>query len=488
MNKIIVPSGSYSFDASAQTVTLIGTPYTTYFTKEGLLLITNTTDNIIIYNFGCDGYGGTISGDTITLEYDTTGMDDADSLQIVLYNSTNEQAVTFPHTPNFDSFQRLRTSDTGQRFDVEFIYDEYDDLIDKILKLGASASFETGSRDIILSNNNTTSGSEGSLMSHPIVYTPGNSQLVALTGTINESNIAGTASIFLRSTVTDTTVTTYYSQSQWNQNTVDDVNWATSQILEVDFQSLKVGRLRTYLNRSGSIVPLHYITNDNLRATGYWQQPTLPISWRIYNDSTTTYSEIIYGDEKNAIGLCYQYPVTASGQIRAVCGTVKSEGGTNIIDIPGIERAADRDVDEVTISSTLIPLISLKVKDTFKTVPNLGIAIPEGFTVTTDNPIKIVIIQNATLSDADWTDVDTNNSFMQYDVASSSSLSGEGRIVYSDYLSTDRNQQAQGGNILGKTLLWNRRGELNGHFTLAAIKTGNNDASCLAALRWKEIK
>lgn len=514
MNKIIVPSGSYSFDKTAKTVTVIGTPYTTYFTKEGLLLITNTSTNDIIYNFGCDGYGGTISGDTITLEYDTTSMVNTQSIQIVLYNSTNEQLVIQPthdnlntnanlqlsnsdisdtnslpikytDSLNFDSFGRFRTSDTGQRYDVEFIYDEYSDLTDKILIGGGSGSQDPNSRDILLEVKDTVSGSEASLLSHPVPYTPGNSQLPIITGTLNEADIAGgTAFVFVRSTITGTTSETSYSQSQWD-NTVDDVDWSQSQIFEMDFQSLKVGRIRFALNRGGIATGILSVTNDNIRKTGYWQQPTLPVGWRIYNDVLYTYTEICYGDEYNAIGFRYRVPKNANTQLRAICATVKSEGGQDLQDIEGLSRTTDLDVTEKTVN-TLIPLISIRPKSTFKGKRNLMIALPQSFTVTTNNPIKIIIIQNSTLSGGSWVDVDSDNSMMEVN-KTATSLTG-GYEVFSDYLSTGKNSPASNTGLLGKKVLWDRRGIETGIFTIAAVKTDSTNASCLAAIRWKEIK
>jgi hypothetical protein len=67
---------NYSFDKTAKTVTL--TDYTT-INQAGLLLITNTTDGQIIYNFADPTAGATVAGNVITLEYDTTSMDNGDA-------------------------------------------------------------------------------------------------------------------------------------------------------------------------------------------------------------------------------------------------------------------------------------------------------------------------------------------------------------------------------------------------------------------------
>lgn len=78
---------NYVFDASAKTI--VFSDYTSgSLTKEMLFIITNVEDGIMIYNFADPAKGGTITpdvgGDILTLEYDTTSMDDADKLQIII--------------------------------------------------------------------------------------------------------------------------------------------------------------------------------------------------------------------------------------------------------------------------------------------------------------------------------------------------------------------------------------------------------------------
>jgi len=74
MKKLIT---NYTFNPIAKTI--VFTDYATIDLSQ-VLLITNTTDNIIIYNFACTG--GTVSWNTLTLAYDTSAMDSGDSLQI----------------------------------------------------------------------------------------------------------------------------------------------------------------------------------------------------------------------------------------------------------------------------------------------------------------------------------------------------------------------------------------------------------------------
>lgn len=80
MKKLVT---SYTFDASAKTVVSAD-----FSSLEGILLITNVTDNVIIYNFAGASKGGALSGTTLTLDFDTTTMDDSDSLQIFIEDSS----------------------------------------------------------------------------------------------------------------------------------------------------------------------------------------------------------------------------------------------------------------------------------------------------------------------------------------------------------------------------------------------------------------
>jgi hypothetical protein len=85
MAKVLIgiDNGSYTFDASAKQVVITldeGSP-----SLDALLVITNVTDNVIIYNFANPLLGGTLSGNTFTLTYDTTTMSDTDDLQIWYY-------------------------------------------------------------------------------------------------------------------------------------------------------------------------------------------------------------------------------------------------------------------------------------------------------------------------------------------------------------------------------------------------------------------
>jgi|694.fasta_scaffold00044_77 hypothetical protein len=73
----------YTFNAATQQITFNTTET---ITLERLLIITNVTDNLIIYNFADPNLGGTITNNVLTLNYNTTSMSNTDRLQIFIEN------------------------------------------------------------------------------------------------------------------------------------------------------------------------------------------------------------------------------------------------------------------------------------------------------------------------------------------------------------------------------------------------------------------
>jgi len=96
MAKILIGTdgGSYSFNKVTKQVTL-SLPSGRQPKLEELLLITDTTNNIIIYNFADPAKGATLSGNVFTLIFDTNtaGFNNTDKLQIYYYDAI-PQSIT----------------------------------------------------------------------------------------------------------------------------------------------------------------------------------------------------------------------------------------------------------------------------------------------------------------------------------------------------------------------------------------------------------
>lgn len=112
MKKLI---SEYTFNAATKQITL--TEYTSV-DLESLLLITNVTDNIILYNFAGQDKGATIVGNVVTLDYDTSSMSNNDNLQIFIDDGQSPATNSELETLNFLIKQLLKRSESLAVVDI----------------------------------------------------------------------------------------------------------------------------------------------------------------------------------------------------------------------------------------------------------------------------------------------------------------------------------------------------------------------------------
>lgn len=407
----------------------------------------------------------------------------------VSLEEVNGVVVPTTRTDDFynDAFQRLRVSDTDQRFDAEFLYDKLPLLFDEIVGGAGTATHNANSRDVTLAiGGETLTDAAGLYQRWYNPYTPGNSQFIAVTGVLNGANIAGTASVFRRSYATGSVVEEVIEQGDW-VGAASGVNWQYSQIFLIDFQSLKIGRIRFALDRGGLAVPVATMENDNERATGYWQMANAPIFWRVYNTATNTVVELGYGDTYNAVGFRFTSALDDTQTARAVCCTVKSEGGGDLLDLSGLPFAASNGATTKAVSTTLIPLLSIQLKTTFNSLPNRGLVIPTSYSFVNDYPIYYQLLLNATLTNASFASVDAN-SLCNFDVAATAVTGG--RVLSSGYAGAGG--QRASGTEKGLTskipLSVNYAGTTGDILTVCAVRVGAQNAATGAAIEWREVR
>ena len=412
---------------------------------------------------------------------------DGATVQDVFIDPVNTVTVTREDNLYNDAFHRLRTSNTDQRFDGDFSYDLSPLLFDNISATG-TLTFNANTRDVTLATASTSTAVTAGLRQHYAnPYTKGNSQFIAMTGTLNGANIAGgRAEVFLRSKVTGAVVEEVIEQAAW-MNITTDVNWNNAHIFVMDFQSLKVGRIRYGVEVDGSPVPVAYINNDNEREHGYWQLADQPAYWRQYNTADYTYTEIGYGDEDNAIGFRYRVPVNANQTMRAICATVKSEGGGDLHDIAGVKFAASNGVTARTVSTTYVPVLSIQVKATFNTYPNKGIVFPDSFSIVNDNALYYEVRINPTLTGGSFASVSAD-SLCNVNVTSTAVTGG--RVVFADYAAPAAAGVKSSGKtgILDKIPLAVSALGVGDILSICCIRNGTTNSATQAALNWTEVR
>lgn len=112
------------------------------YTLDKILLITNVTDNVIIYNFVGTAYAGTTVGftaandstnwptilqahdgyTTITLAYNTSAMSASDDLQIYVESTEEYGQIVRPWAFGTDAIERTRVSQPQSLIDADFEY------------------------------------------------------------------------------------------------------------------------------------------------------------------------------------------------------------------------------------------------------------------------------------------------------------------------------------------------------------------------------
>ena len=124
MARKTIQSNYYLFDASAREVIIPGGVQ-----RENLILITNVTDNKVIYNFSDPELTATtysiqtdirnVTTTRVVLSYDTTSMSDTDQLQIIVDDF--EETIKPSETYN-DAVNKSKVSNPQSQIDTDFEY------------------------------------------------------------------------------------------------------------------------------------------------------------------------------------------------------------------------------------------------------------------------------------------------------------------------------------------------------------------------------
>jgi len=216
---------NYTFSATAKQITFVD-----YLSLklDQILLITNVTNNIIIYNFADPTAGGTLVGNVLTLLYNTTTMSDSDRLQIFIddYAVPATEASLTAVQVKIDNTNVLLNALTAKQdtfnFDISSVNVNTNELEDLTRTVNASITatnnnLVTFNRQLtgqVLAFNNQLSGQVQTL----------NTQLTGQLFTINQ-NVSSTNP---RLSSIDTKLTTLINQTDGIEGTLTGISENTS--------------------------------------------------------------------------------------------------------------------------------------------------------------------------------------------------------------------------------------------------------------------
>lgn len=313
-------------------------------------------------------------------------------------------------------------------------------------------------------------------------YQPGKSQLIMMTGVMGaiKANVRQRIGYFdvnnglffeqdgtnlkvvRRTSVSGSPVDNAVNQSSWNLDTLDGtgtsgitLDTSKTQIFIIDFEWLGVGRVRMGVVINGMIYYCHQFLNANSLTSVFMARPSLPCRYEITNTGTA-----------------------ASGTtLKQVCSTVISEGGFNY---PGVVRSASNGANTVTVSTSLIPLLSIRLKSA--NIRAKLRAIRLHLTVTNTQTIHWQLLWNPTLTGASFTSMGST-AISEYDVTASSLTGGD--CILSGYCSGDDHMDLTGiytrlniaANIAGTSDI----------LTIAAIRASGSNATTGSSLTFEEL-
>lgn len=386
-------------------------------------------------------------------------------------------------SPTIDAFCRLRVSNPYTLFDAKFVETNGSLFWDTSTTGGGGTSWLSTEAAYELSCG-TASGDQAIRQTKEYFnYQPGKSQLIMMTGVMGalKSNVRQRIGYFddnnglfweqdgtnlkvvRRTSVSGSPVDNPVNQSSWNIDPMDGtgpsgvtLDMSKTQIFLIDFEWLGVGRVRMGFVVNGLIYYCHEFLNANTTLTGvYMARPSLPVRYSITNTGTAA----------------------SSTTMKQICDTVISEGGYNM---PGVIRSVDNGVSAKTISTTLIPMLSLRLKSA--NVRALVKLLRVHFTVTNNQPFQWKVLHNTTLTGASWTSVGST-AVTEYDTAATALTGGE--TLLSGYVTSGDSQDLS--NYLSKLNVGATISGTSDIITLAAIRLGGSDSTGVAVLAFEEV-
>jgi len=276
-------------------------------------------------------------------------------------------------------------------------------------------------------------------------------------------------------------------QDQWNLDKCDgtgvsgfNLDITKTQLTFTDFQWLGVGRVRCGFVHDGVFVPAHEYVHSNVLDEVYISNPNLPVRCEVRNTGTGT-----------------------GGSMDQICSTVISEGGYSESGIDfSIITSGTRTT--ATPSATPLPLIAIRLKNTFQGFPNrISVRLNNISLYAESNSVtyELVKLPNASSLANNtgalvWTSADADSG-VEYCVNADSYTAANADRFAAGFVPTGASQNSlspvASGDLTSakKNIIVQNFDSTNSEVYAVIVQTvttsGNQVASVGAALQWREI-
>jgi hypothetical protein len=403
-----------------------------------------------------------------------------------------------------DAFGRLRSSTPYTLGDYKHLYSIDPDFIDVKVGTGATVTFDGNQAAAILQSGTSTNGYCIHQTKRYHHYMPGKSQVIYSTfnfgvaqqnvykrtgyfddrdGIFFEQAPDGTLSFAIRSYVTGIASDRKVTQSEWNKDKLDgtgpsgfNLDITKTQLFMTDFEWLGVGRVRCGFSIDGYNIIAHEFYNSNHLPTVYMSNPNLPVRCEIRNVGTQ---------------------VGAGGSFIQICSTVMSEGGYTEA---GREYSHTSNLRTVGVGTT-VPILAIKLKNSFKGYPNRATVKLEDISVFTNGAnVKYEVVKlrssAALVGLGTWVS-ENDESVVEYN----QSLTGISTAYFEDFMGgfavgESQNSQkpsattadTQSGPTSKKNFLSQNFDSTDSEiFSVRVTNVGDASTNVGVSLRWREI-
>ena len=345
-------------------------------------------------------------------------------------------AISTSGTTSNDAFGRLRVSNPYTLFESFHRYVDNGEWFESTAAGGSSAfNADAGLLDTTVT---TASGSQVLRETKKVFnYQPGKSLLAILSFNFEEAknnlrqrigyfgaengfylelNSTNEPSFVKRSSVTGSLVNTEVSKADWNIDTLDGngpsgitLDLSKVQIVWFDFEWLGSGTVRCGFVIDGVFIHCHSFQHANVTSGTYMTTACLPLRVELTNTDTTA----------------------SSSTLKQICTTVISEGGYEIRGNAAEAKLPIGSPRDLTVASTVYPLISLRLKSTRLD----GIAILDSLNVlgiTNNANYCWEIVQGGTTSGGTWV-TNSSSSLVEYNITATSYSLGAGEVLTVGY-------------------------------------------------------
>jgi hypothetical protein len=387
--------------------------------------------------------------------------------------------------PQFSNNNRFKISPFQTVFFNTFQYGKETDVWDERVVGVATATWNQYSSNVTMQVGVTTGSKVIRQTKHVMRYIPGRPATLAFAirldtpqvgirrrfGLFDDNNGAyfedngGTYSYVIRTSTSGITTERRVTRDNWNGEKFDGSGWTgvtadptKQQMISINYEWYGAGTVDFNWLMKGETINSHTFDNSNILDRVWCSTPFLPIRLEIENVTGVAGTHYMYQGSNSLI---------QDGNVDKL-GTLLSQSN-------GITGTT------MVVANRFYPIISLRLKSS---ALNAVMLLRSLQAVTNDNTnVYWQLLQNATLTNPNWTNHPDVDSFVQYDI-SATALSG-GRDILSGFTISGGSSLTEIDRLADLQIGRSGIGTISDTITLACASPNTNKAA-LAVLNWIE--